>query len=92
MEDSIFETGTFLGVIEKFSPFLRAVVSTGVKTRLDMLTTYFSWSTTVDRCVSLLIRLSIFLACVSANRSELVSDVCLTTLWRASVKDRIHLT
>ena len=42
MEDSIFETGTFLGVIEKFSPSLRAVVSTGVKTRLDMLTTHFS--------------------------------------------------
>ena len=36
-EESIFETGTFRGVIENFSPFLRAVVSTGVKTRLDML-------------------------------------------------------
>jgi len=35
MEESSFETGTFFGVVEKFSHFLRAVISTGVKSRLD---------------------------------------------------------
>ena len=72
MEESIFETGTLFGVIEKFSPFLRAVISTGVKSRLDMLTTHFSWATAVDRCVVLPISLLILPVCVSANRSEIV--------------------
>lgn len=35
MEESSFETGTFFGVVEKFIPFLRAIISTGVKSRLD---------------------------------------------------------
>ena len=42
IDDNIFETGTFFGVMAKLKPFMRAAISTGLNVHSEMLLTHLS--------------------------------------------------